>query len=151
VPFFMLRVDAAGNVSKRFAGADFPFSRFGGACPRWNIHAAFRTPGRMLTQVIETPDGRRYFTLARTVRRAAQTWDEDSDLAIGIGCDLKHAAQLVYSRGLDLVAPAATPIGPACSLCERPACPQRAAQPLTRTLIVDEFTKAISAYPFAPG
>ncbi len=151
VPFFMLRLDAAGNISKRFAGTDFPFSRFGGACPRWNIHAAFRTPGRVLTQVVETPDGRRYFTIARTVRRAAQTWDEDADLAIGLGCDLKHAGQLVYSRGLDLAAPAATPIGPVCGLCERPACPQRAAQPISRTLLVDEYSKAISAYPFAPG
>jgi XRE family transcriptional regulator, fatty acid utilization regulator len=151
IPFFMLRLDAAGNISKRFAGADFPFSRFGGSCPRWNIHAAFRTPGRVLTQVVETPDGRRYFTIARTVRRAAQTWDEDADLAIGLGCDLKHAGQLVYSRGLDLAAPAATPIGPVCGLCERPACPQRAAQPISRTLLVDENAKAISAYPFAPG
>ncbi|OYX29534.1 MAG: XRE family transcriptional regulator [Caulobacterales bacterium 32-69-10] len=151
VPFFMLRLDAAGNISKRFAGTDFPFSRFGGACPRWNIHAAFRNAGRVLTQVVETPDGRRYFTIARTVRRAAQTWDEDADLAIGLGCDLKHAGQLIYSRGLDLAAPAVTPIGPVCTLCERPACPQRAAQPVTRTLVVDEFTKAISAYPFAPG
>lgn len=151
VPFFMLRLDAAGNISKRFAGTDFPFSRFGGACPRWNIHTAFRTPGRVLTQVVETPDGRRFFTIARTVPRAAQTWEDDADLAIGLGCDLKYAGQLVYSRGLDLAAPAATPIGPVCGLCERPACPQRAAQPITRTLIVDEHFKAISAYPFVPG
>lgn len=151
VPFFMLRVDAAGNISKRFAGIDFPFSRFGGACPRWNIHGAFRTPGKVLTQVIETPDNRRFFTIARTVQRAARTWEDDAELSVGLGCDLKHAGQLIYSRGLDLADPAATPIGPVCSLCERPACPQRATQPLTRTLVVDEFSKAISAYPFAPG
>lgn len=151
VPFFMLRVDAAGNISKRFAGADFPFSRFGGACPRWNIHAAFRTPGKVLTQVVETPDNRRFFTIARTVQRAARTWEDEADLSIGLGCDLKYAGQLVYSRGLDLAAPAATPIGPVCSLCERQACPQRAAQPLTRTLLVDELSKDFSAYPFAPG
>ena len=151
VPFFMLRVDAAGNISKRFAGVDFPFSRFGGACPRWNIHAAFRTPGRVLTQVVETPDNRRFFTIARTVQRAARTWEDEADLSIGLGCDLKHAGQLIYSRGLDLAAPAATPIGPVCTLCERQACPQRAAQPLTRTLVIDEFSKDFSAYPFAPG
>jgi predicted transcriptional regulator/DNA-binding XRE family transcriptional regulator len=39
VPFFMLRVDPAGNISKRYAGDQFPFSRFGGTCPRWNMHA----------------------------------------------------------------------------------------------------------------
>src|SRR3954469_17212051 len=67
VPFFMLRVDPAGNISKRYAGAAFPFSRFGGTCPRWKIHSAFRTPGKILTQIVETPDAVRYFTLARTV------------------------------------------------------------------------------------
>ncbi|HEY5070969.1 MAG TPA: short-chain fatty acyl-CoA regulator family protein [Caulobacteraceae bacterium] len=152
VPFFMLRVDSAGNVSKRFAGAAFPFSRFGGACPRWNLHSAFRTPGKILTQIVETVDGVRFFTVARTAPRAARSFSqEDSDLAIGLGCELKYAERLVYARGLDLAAPVVTQIGPACRICERPACPQRAAEPLNRTLTVDDFSKSISPYPFAPG
>jgi hypothetical protein len=152
VPFFMLRVDCAGNVSKRFAGAAFPFSRFGGACPRWSLHAAFRTPGRILTQVVETADGARFFTLSRTVRRAAASYaQEDTDLAIGLGCELKYADRLTYARGLDLANPVVTEIGPACRVCERPACPQRAAEPLSRTLTVDDFSKSISPYPFASG
>jgi predicted transcriptional regulator/DNA-binding XRE family transcriptional regulator len=150
VPFFMVRVDSAGNISKRFAGSAFPFSRFGGACPRWNIHSSFRTPGRIISQIIETPDGERYFTIARTVARVATPYaGEDSELAIGMGCELKHAGRLVYSRGLDLEDPVATPIGPACRICERPACPQRAAEPISRTLTVDDFSKSISPYPFA--
>jgi len=150
VPFFMVRVDSAGNISKRFAGGAFPFSRFGGACPRWNIHSSFRTPGRIVTQIIETPDGERYFTIARTVARVATPYaGDDADLAIGMGCELKHAERLVYSRGLDLSNPMATAIGPACRICERPACPQRAAEPISRTLTVDDFTKSISPYPFA--
>jgi hypothetical protein len=152
VPFFMLRVDCAGNVSKRFAGAAFPFSRFGGACPRWSLHGAFRTPGRILTQIVETADGARFFTLSRTVRRAAASYaQEDTDLAIGLGCELKYADRLIYARGLDLADPAVTEIGPACRVCERPACPQRAAEPLGRTLTVDDFSKSISPYPFAAG
>jgi predicted transcriptional regulator len=152
VPFFMVRVDSAGNVSKRFAGSAFPFSRFGGACPRWNIHSSFRTPGRIVTQIIETPDAQRYFTLSRTVARIATPYaGEDAELAIGMGCELKYAERLVYSRGLDLRDPVATGIGPACRICERPACPQRAAEPLSRTLMVDDFTKSISPYPFATG
>ena len=152
VPFFMLRVDSAGNISKRFAGGAFPFSRFGGGCPRWRIHAAFRSPGRILTQIVETPDGARYFTFARTVpRSAAAGTGEDSELAIGLGCELKYAPRLVYARGLDLADPAVTEIGPACRVCERPACPQRAAEPAGRTLAVDDFTKSISSYPFAAG
>ena len=150
VPFFMLRVDSAGNISKRFAGAAFPFSRFGGSCPRWRVHEAFRTPGRVVTQIVETPDGARFFTLARTAPRVAGPYaDEDAGLAIGIGCELKYAPRLTYSRGLDLAQPAVTEIGPACRVCERPACPQRAAEPLGRTLMIDDFTKAISPYPFA--
>jgi XRE family transcriptional regulator, fatty acid utilization regulator len=150
VQFFMLRVDSAGNISKRFAGASFPFSRFGGSCPRWRVHEAFRAPGRVITQIVETPDGSRYFTLARTAPRVAAPYaDEDAGLAIGLGCELKYAPRLVYSRGLDLANPAVTEIGPACRVCERPACPQRAAEPLGRTLMVDDFTKSISPYPFA--
>jgi len=152
VPFFMLRVDSAGNISKRFAGATFPFSRFGGTCPRWNIHTSFRTPGRIVTQIVETPDGQRYFTLSRTVGRIATPYaGDDSELAIGMGCELKFAERLVYSRGIDLRDPIATAIGPACRICERPACPQRAAEPINRTLTVDDFTKSISPYPFASG
>src|SRR5262249_8647584 len=100
VPFFMIRMDSAGNISKRFAGSTFPFSRFGGACPRWNIHSSFRTPGRVVTQVVETPDGQRYFTFSRTVSRVATAYaGEDAELAIGMGCELKYAERLVYSRG----------------------------------------------------
>ncbi|HKR89864.1 MAG TPA: short-chain fatty acyl-CoA regulator family protein [Phenylobacterium sp.] len=150
VPFFMMRVDSAGNISKRFAGSTFPFSRFGGACPRWNIHSSFRTPGRIVTQIVETPDGQRYFTIARTVTRVATAYaGEDAELAIGMGCELKYAERLIYSRGLDLKEPNAVAIGPACRICERPACPQRAAEPISRTLTIDDFTKSISPYPFA--
>ena len=151
VAFFLMRVDQAGNVSKRFASGAFPFSRFGGSCPRWRIHSVFRTPGRILTQVVETPDGARYFTLSRTVPRSSGSWsgDAEAELAIGLGCELKHAARLVYARGLDLAAPVVTEIGPTCRLCERPNCRERAAPPLARTLTVDENSRSLSPYPFA--
>jgi predicted transcriptional regulator/DNA-binding XRE family transcriptional regulator len=151
VPFFMMRVDQAGNVSKRFAGSAFPFSRFGGACPRWNLHSTFRTPGRIAVQVVETMDNARYFTLSRTVGRTTPGYggSEDSDLAIGLGCELKYAGKLIYARGMDLTNPAMTEIGPTCRLCERPNCRERAAAPITRTLTVDDWTKAVSPYPFA--
>jgi predicted transcriptional regulator/transcriptional regulator with XRE-family HTH domain len=149
VPFFLLRVDAAGNISKRFAAPGFPFARHGGTCPRWNIHGAFRTPGRIVTQVIETPDGARYFTLARTVERAVRAYGgaEGADLAVGLGCELKYAGRLIYARDRDLSA--ATEVGPTCQLCERPACRERAAAPLTRTLTVEEWVKTATPYPFS--
>ena len=150
LPFFMLRVDSAGNTSKRFAGGAFPFSRFGGVCPRWKIHAAFRSPGKVITQIVETPEGQRYFTFARTVRRIANlSGEEDGELSIGVGCELKYAARLAYARGLDLLQPVVTGVGPACRICERVACPQRAAEPAGRALEIDEFQKTVSPYPFA--
>jgi len=152
IPFFMLRVDSAGNISKRFAGESFPFSRFGGTCPRWNLHAAFQTPGRVATQIVETPDGERFFTISRTVDRAVRLDPrESSQLAIGLGCDARHAARIVYADGLDLAKPLVTPIGPACSICPRVRCPQRAAAPAGRTLALNEIRKTISPYPFVGG
>jgi predicted transcriptional regulator/DNA-binding XRE family transcriptional regulator len=152
IPFFLLRVDAAGNVSKRFAGDAFPFSRFGGTCPRWNLHSAFQTPGRIVTQIVETPDGQRFFTIGRTVERAVRLDPrEDSQLAIGLGCDVRHAPRIAYADGLDLGQPRVTPIGPACLICPRIRCPQRAAAPAGRTLDVSETRKTISPFPFLGG
>jgi predicted transcriptional regulator len=152
IPFFMLRVDAAGNISKRFAGESFPFSRFGGTCPRWNLHAAFRTPERVITQIVETPDGQRFFTFSRAVERFVRLDPrENNQLAIGLGCDVKFASKIVYSDGLDLADPYVTPIGPACAICPRMRCPQRAAAPAGRTLTVNEMQKTISPYPFLGG
>jgi len=148
VPFFLMRVDQAGNVSKRYAADAFPFSRFGGACPRWRLHSAFRTPGQVITQIVETPDGGRWFTLARTVAR--QGGAGDSDLAIGLGCELRHAHRLIYARGLDLDQPETTMIGPACRLCPRHPCAERAAPPVHAELQIDDWSKSVSPWPIAP-
>jgi hypothetical protein len=149
VPFFLVRIDQAGNVSKRYASVSFPFSRFGGACPRWNLHSVFRAPGRVVTQIVETPDRTRFFTLSRTVERSGGLGAERSDLAIGLGCELKYAGRLAYARGLDLDNPVVTEIGPTCRLCERQDCRERAAPPVTRTLVVDELSRSVSPFPFA--
>jgi hypothetical protein len=149
VPFFMVRVDTAGNVSKRFSSGSFPFSRFGGTCPRWNLHQSFRSPGRVMTQIVELPDGARWFSIARTVRRTASPWGEpEAQFVIGLGCELKHAHRLVYSRGLDLKTYEPTPIGINCRLCERPNCSQRAAPPLLKALQIDEHVKGVSPFEF---
>ncbi len=149
VPFFLMRVDQAGTISKRYAAGAFPFSRFGGACPRWRLHSAFRTPGRIIPQIIETPDGGRWFTFARTVERQGQDgFGESHDLAVGLGCELRHAHRLAYAHGLDLDRPDVTPIGPSCRLCHRHPCAERAAAPIDRPLAVDDWSKSVSPYPF---
>jgi predicted transcriptional regulator/DNA-binding XRE family transcriptional regulator len=152
VPFFMLRVDPAGNISKRYAGENFPFSHFGGTCPRWHLHAAFQTPGQTIRQLIETPDGQRYFTISRTIERPIRPdLSDDSLLAIGLGCDVRHASRIAYSDGLDLLNTPATPVGPACAICPRLQCPYRATPPAGRALAVHENRKSISPYPFVPS
>ncbi len=152
VPFFMLRVDPAGNISKRYAGESFPFSHFGGTCPRWHLHTAFQTPGQTIRQLIETPDGQRYFTISRTIERPIRPdLRDDALLAIGLGCDVKHAHRIAYADGLDLVNTPATPVGPACAICPRLQCPYRATPPAGRMLAVEENRKSISPYPFVPS
>ena len=152
VPFFMLRVDPAGNISKRYAGESFPFSHFGGTCPRWHLHNAFQTPGQTIRQLIESPDGQRYFTISRTIERPIRPdLRDDALLAVGLGCDVKHAHRIAYSDGLDLVHTPATPVGPACAICPRLQCPYRATAPAGRMLAVEENRKTISPYPFVPA
>jgi predicted transcriptional regulator len=116
------------------------------------LHSAFQTPGRVVTQMVETPDGQRFFTISRTVPRATRLdAREDSQLAIGLGCDVRHAPRLLYADGLALADPDAIPIGPACTICPRIRCPQRAAAPAGRTLTVEVGRKTISPYPFLGG
>jgi XRE family transcriptional regulator, fatty acid utilization regulator len=150
IPFFMIRVDAAGNVSKRFSSGSFPFSRFGGTCARWNIHSAFRSPGTIERDIVEMPDGTKWFSISRTVQRRATPWGEPgAQFVLGLGCELKYASHLVYSKGIDLKSHDATPIGINCRLCERPDCAQRASPPLMRRLNVSENTRGLS--PFEIG
>jgi predicted transcriptional regulator len=145
IPFFLVRVDNAGNVSKRFSAGAFPFARFGGTCPRWNLHDAFRHPGRVLPQLIEMPDGKRWFSIARTVRRLTLPWGEpEAEFAIALGCEERFAPQLVHARALREMRP--TGIGVNCRLCERAHCPSRAAPSLLGPLELSETTRGLSPF-----
>lgn len=140
VPFFFVRVDRAGNISKRQSATHFHFSRAGGTCPLWNVYEAFAQPGRILPQLARMPDGRTYLWIARTVAHASPGYGTPQQtFSIGLGCDIQHAQRLVYAKGLDLHDPeAATPIGMGCKVCEREACAQRAFPFIGRPLAVDE-------------
>ena len=149
VPFFLIRIDTAGNVSKRFAAGNFPFSRFGGTCPLWSLHETFSSPGAFMTEIVELPDGGKWFSVARTVRRAASAFGgAEGQFAIGLGCEFIYANRIVYARKFDLKNGPATPIGVNCRLCERDHCAQRAAPPITRKLRVDESVRGISPFNF---
>ncbi len=128
VPFHFVRVDVAGNVSKRFSGSGLRIARYGGVCPRWNVHEAFTSPGRIQVQIAELPGGGRFLCVARTVTKPAGGYRQPQNVcAVAIGCDIAYAPDLVYADGLDWERPGATvPIGINCRLCERTDCRQRA-------------------------
>ena len=147
VPFSFVRVDKAGNMSKRQSATGFHFSSSGGTCPLWNVYETFTNPGKILVQIAQMPDGRNYMWVARTVeRRASRYGQPGKTFAIGLGCEVRQANRLIYSEGLDLSSDSATPIGAGCRVCERDNCPQRAFPALGRSLDIDEHRSTVSPY-----
>ena len=148
VPFHLVRIDVAGNISKRFAGSGIHFARFSGVCPRWNVFSAFAVPGRIRTQLSRMPDGEDFFCIARTVQEDSRGWGQEGRLhGVGLGAAVEHARRLVYADGVALDAPQnIVPIGVTCRLCERPDCAQRALPSLKAPLQVDENERRSSPY-----
>ncbi len=150
VPFFFVRVDPAGNVSKRFSAGGFPFSRYGGSCPRWVVHTAFSQPGTVQVQVAELPDGAAYLCFARAVARPAARWGEPRPMhVVAMGCSIADAPELVYADGLDLER-ARVGIGLSCRLCDRQGCRSRAFPPLEHRLALD-LAASTTPYHFESG
>ena len=150
VPFDMIRIDIAGNISKKFSASGMRHPRFGGLCPLWNVHAAFLQPGTIRTQLSRLPDGKAFFSVARTVRKHRGGYlAPDVLYAISLGCDVDSARKLVYADAVDLSnVSAATPVGITCRLCERLDCRARAFPSVHQKLQVDENVRGLSF--FAP-
>jgi hypothetical protein len=148
VRFYLVRVDLAGNISKKFSAAGIRFPRFSGLCALWNVHAAFLQPGVVRAQLSRLSDGTAVFAVARTVRRQAGDYHAPPVLhAVGIGCDLESARRLVYADGVELDRPGAgVPIGVTCRLCERRDCRARAFPPVHAPLRVDADVRGVSFY-----
>ncbi|MEL6687443.1 MAG: short-chain fatty acyl-CoA regulator family protein [Pseudomonadota bacterium] len=148
VPLFFVRLDIAGNLTKRLSQGRFLFPRFGGVCPRWNIHEAFAHADRTLVQAVEMPDEQRYLTISKRVTRSGGTTRTPAQsFVIALGCDIAHANRLVYG---DDLTDRPTPIGPNCYLCDRNACPQRAHPPLGRDATHDERSRGLGQVSVAP-
>lgn len=148
IPFFFLRIDRAGNVTKRFNATPIQLARYGGACPRLDVHFSFRIPGRIFPQFVEMPDGERYFTVNRTVDRPTLKYTtEDKRLAVSLGCAAEHAPAIIYSRHINMAQPRAiTEIGVNCRLCPRHHCDQRAHDPFIGNLVMDEDRRGITHF-----
>jgi predicted transcriptional regulator/DNA-binding XRE family transcriptional regulator len=150
VPFFFLRVDPAGNVSKRLDGAGFPFARHGGSCPLWSVHRVFETPREVVTQWLELPDGQRFFSIARTVTAGGGGWGAPRvDRAIALCCAADHAHRLIYTQ--DAPPPEPTPIGVTCRLCHRSQCMARSAPPIGRDMLPDDYRGTRAPFGFGDG
>ncbi len=147
VPFFMLEVDNAGNRFRRAGAKGFPQSRFGGACPKLNIHAAFTQPGQVFVEAVEMPDGAEFLTISRTLEGPQGAFNERvRRTALLLGCDIGFRDEIVYGTAAQSGPP--TPVGAACRLCERQGCLARAEPPLTRPSGLDEMVTGLSAFDF---
>jgi len=153
VPFHLIRIDIAGNISKRFSASGIRFARYSGACPRWNVFRALLTPEVITTQVSVMPDGEVFFCLARTVRKGDGGYRSAHTIhAVGLGCRVQDAAALVYADGVDLQrTESAVPIGVTCRLCERRDCEQRAMPSVGQPLRVVEDVRGPSLYAEVDG
>ena len=150
VPFFFLRVDPAGNVSKRFSAAGFPFARYRRLVPALGgAHGVRARPARCRCRWRELPDGATFLCFARTRDASGRTWGEPPPThVVAMGCDIAHAGEVVYADGLDLER-AEVGIGLSCRLCDRPDCRSRAFPPLEHRLALDP-TGRRGAYRFEP-
>ncbi|HVT38304.1 MAG TPA: short-chain fatty acyl-CoA regulator family protein [Gemmatimonadaceae bacterium] len=147
IPFMMVRVDIAGNISKKFAPGGKPrLPRFSGICPLWNVHASFTQPGIIRTQVQRLPSGETHLSVARTVRRDAGNFKSPVLYAIALACDIEYARQVMHADGLDVTNAAAVPVGLTCRTCERMECQARAFPAIQRSVTIDENVRGLSFY-----
>ena len=148
IPFHMLRVDIAGNISKRFSLSGIEIPRYGGACPRWNVYSAFTRPGVIQAAVSKMTNGKKYVCIARTVEKGVGRYGKKkSMLSIGLGCEAKYAKDFVYTENLNLNdKKTEIPIGVSCRTCDRLDCSQRAFPPLHKKFDVDINSRGVSVY-----
>ncbi|BCA58613.1 helix-turn-helix domain-containing protein [Sphingomonas sp. HMP6] len=149
LPFFLVRIDRAGQASKRFSGASgSPLAEADGRCPLWRLHTAFDRPGALAVQVVELEDETRWLTIARTVTPQGRRYGAvPAEFAVGLGVAAALGGTMAVARGLDLKGEA-TPIGLGCRACGRGHCPQRSLPPVGRALVLNERERGVSAFTF---
>ena len=148
IPFHMLRVDVAGNISKRFSLSGIEIPRYGGACPRWNVYSAFTRPGVIQAAVSKMSNGEKYICIAKTVEKGVGRFGQSkSILSIGLGCEAKYAKDFIYTESMNINDKATEiPIGVSCRTCDRLDCSQRAFPPLHKKFDVDINSRGVSVY-----
>ena len=160
VPFFMIEADNAGHRFRRAGAQGFPHSRFGGACPKLPVHAAFDQPGQIFVESVIMPDNAEFLCMARTLEGPQSAFNErPRRTALLLACDIGFRDEIIYGAALPGAsspqgartvhgALTSTPVGPACRICERVGCLARAEPPVTRPLGLDEMVTGLSAFDF---
>jgi hypothetical protein len=149
LPFFMLRIDRAGQVSKRFAGASGAlFLESAETCPLWNVHAAFDQAGRLVVDQVALEDGATWFTLARTVQGSGAISAHQAEFVVALGLDAALAGPLAAARGRSLRREDATPVGSGCAQCHRVDCMQRSLPPRGAALKFDDRSRGLTPFEF---
>lgn len=145
IPFHFMRVDIAGNVSKRFSLSGLKIPKYSVACPRWNIYTAFLSPGKIKIQLSKMLDGKTFVCIARTVSKKIGNYSSpETFFSVGLGFDSKYADKCIYSQQIDFSKP--IPTGLSCRICERENCRQRAFPPIHKNMKFDENVRGLSGY-----
>ncbi|MBX3251824.1 MAG: DUF2083 domain-containing protein [Myxococcales bacterium] len=144
VPMHFLRVDVAGNISKRYSADGFRFPHHDGSCPKRCVHLAFLTPHVIRRQYSQFPDGTTYFEFAKVVAEPrGGALARGTAYSIGLGCHAEDARHLAYADDRPFVDPKrmAIPVGTTCRFCERTDCNMRSAPSYKYAFRVDEGVK----------
>lgn len=152
LPFFMARVDRAGQFSKRLAGASGTLLLEGeSSCPLWIVHQAFERAGTICVQAVEVESRAagigHWLTIARAVDGSGTTGD--ARFAIILGIEAKLASDLAQARGLSLRPDDAQPIGLGCARCFRSDCRQRSLPPKGAALRFDRSVRGVTPFEFS--
>ena len=141
LPFFMARVDRAGQLSKLYTGASGALFLDGGqVCPLWCGVHAFERKNELLKQTATLrgsghEDGD-WFCVARTVATGG-AGVESGQHTIILGVEASLAADLAQKRLLPKGDDTPAHIGPGCRRCLRSECLQRSLPPSVQPLALD--------------
>ncbi|GMM94220.1 short-chain fatty acyl-CoA regulator family protein [Qipengyuania sp. MTN3-11] len=156
LPFFMVRIDRAGQFSKNFVGASTArFADSDIACPLWDAHRAFERGGELIVQFVamdaisgdESDEPGGWLTMMRSVEGSGAPGEARFVVALGIEAVL--GGDLAQARGISLRTADATGIGPGCPSCYREGCVQRSLPPHRRPLQFDPMRRGNTPFEFA--
>ncbi|MFZ1742459.1 MAG: short-chain fatty acyl-CoA regulator family protein [Pontixanthobacter sp.] len=151
LPFFMARLDRAGQFSKRFAGASSAtLLESEASCPLWIANSAFERPSDLVCQSI-TVDGAdagpdHWFTMARTVEGSGASGD--ARFVVVLGLEARLATSLAQARGVEMGQGLAQKIGMGCARCHRSGCRQRSLPPRGASLNFDALNRGVTPFQF---